>query len=460
MMNDEHDPAWTYPAALRALWDRSAYDRGYIADPFGSPDSAARGLRRVVALLDRLDRPQERFAVVHVAGSKGKGSTAAMIATVLTQAGHRVGLSTSPHLHSWRERIMFDGEPIDEPRFTDLAHRVITVAAELEQDEPSLGAVTTFELVTAMGLDAFAAARCNVAVVEVGLGGIYDATNVVMPVVAAITRLDFEHTAVLGPRLVDIAVAKAGIIKPGKPVVVSPQSADALAVIAAAARERQSPIWVGGRDWQWDGTWREFTAVGPWGRYAGLRSNLPGTHQVENACTAIAALWCVDQAGIAVTPASIAEGLASVQWPGRFERVTDWRGRTFILDSAHTPAATTALAETIAAEYPGQRAVVVLGTSSDKDVPALIRPLQSVTTEVISTRSISPRAAATDLVAAGVRETGLTTEEMAPVAAAVAHAATRTGENGLVVVTGSLFTVAEAREALGLAEPDPPIPGV
>ncbi len=453
----EQEPTWSYPTALRVLWDRSAYDRGYISDPFADADSAARGLRRVVRLLDRLDRPHERFAIAHVAGSKGKGSTSAMIATALLRAGYQVGLSTSPHLHSWRERININGEPIDAPTFAALTKRVIAEAEALEGEEPDLGPLTTFEAVTAMGFTAFAAAGCDVAVVEVGLGGSYDATNVVIPTVAAITRLDLEHTAVLGSHLVDIAVAKAGIVKPGRPVVVSPQADDALAVIATIATERGSPVWVGGRDWQWDGTWQGFAASGPWGYYPGLRLNLPGPHQVENACTAIAALWCLDRAGIAVPETAIADGLAAVNWPGRFERVRTDAGPTFILDSAHTPAATAALAATLASEFPGRFATIVLGTSADKDVASLVRPLAPIATTLISTRSSNPRAASAEVVAAGVRTSGLETEIAADVSSAVARAINVAGVNGLVVVTGSLFTVAEAREALGLATPDPPI---
>ena len=448
--------ALTYPAALRALWDRSAYERGYVSNPFGDAASGERGLRRVAALLDRLGRPQERVGIVHVAGSQGKGSTSAMVDAVLRAAGHRVGLFTSPHLHSWRERIAVDGEPIAEAAFAGLTARAVAAAEAVEVAEPDLGQVTTFELLTAMGLDAFATAGCALAVLEVGLGGRYDATNVVTPLVAAITRLDLEHTAVLGGSLEEIAAAKAGILKPGRPAAVSPQDPAALAVVEAVAAERGSPFLVGGRDWHWSGTWRRFDADGPWGRYDGLPLGLPGDHQLENAGTALAALWSLTEDGVAVPEAAVRVGLASVRWPGRFERVSLPAGATAVLDGAHTPAAAAALAAAVATEFPDRRAVVVLGASVDKEAATLARALASVTAAVVATRSANPRAMAAEGVAAGARAAGLPVEVVADVGDAVARAVDRAGPAGLVLVVGSLFVVAEAREALGLGRADPP----
>ncbi len=447
---------WTYLDALRALWARSAYERGYISNPFNDLKSAERGLRRTAALLDRLGRPQERYAILHVAGSKGKGSTSALAAAALGAGGHRVGLFTSPHLHAWRERVAVAGEPVAEETFAALTQRAVAAAEALEAARPDLGQVTTFELLTALALDGFAAAGCAVAVVEVGLGGTYDATNVVRPAVAAITRLDFEHTAVLGATIEEIAANKAGIVEPGRPVVVSPQPPAALAVIEAAAAERGSPLLVGGRDWRWSGDWRAFAADGPWGRYDGLGLALPGAHQVENAATALAALWCLHRAGLAVPEAAVRAGFAAVRWPGRFERVAV-NGATVVLDGAHTPAAAAALAAALAEVYPGRRAVAVLGLGADKDPAALAAALAPVAASVVATRSTNPRAAPPEAVAAGARAAGLPTEVVPAVAAALARARARAAAGGLVLVTGSLFAVAEAREALGLARPDPPL---
>lgn len=447
--------AWTYRETLRALHDRSTYGRGYVADPFGGVAGAERGLRRTAALLDRLGRPQERYGVVHVAGSKGKGSTSALIAAALRAEGHRVGLYTSPHLHTWRERIAVDEEPVDEATFAVVARRALDAAEAQEAERPELGPVTTFELLTAMGLDRFAEARCGIAVIEVGIGGRYDATNVLRPLVAAITRLDLEHTAILGDTIGEIAADKAGIVKAGRPVVVSPQLPEALVAIAAVASERGSPLLVGGRDWRLAGDWRGFEAVGPWGRWKGLRLGLAGPHQVENAGTALAALWCLDMNGLAVSEAAIRVGYAAARWPGRFERVSGGGSLPVILDGAHTPVAAAALAATFAAEYPGRRATVVLGTADDKDTMALLGALRPVTSAVVATRSTHPRAATAELIAAVAGAVGLPIEVVPAVGEALRRAILRAGSDGVVLVTGSLFVVAEAREALGLARPDP-----
>jgi dihydrofolate synthase/folylpolyglutamate synthase len=282
---------WDYRSALRAIWERSAYDRGFISNPFAGDAAADLGLRRTATLLDRLGRPHERYGIVHVAGSKGKGSTCAFIDAILRTAGYRAGRYTQPHLHTMRERIAVAGRPIDESAFAALTRRALDAARTVERERPELGEVTAFELATAMALDHFASAGCDLAVVEVGLGGTLDATNVVTPLVSVITALDLEHTAVLGDTLPKIAAQKAGIIKPGRPVAVSPQSPEALAVIEQVAKERESALYVGGRDWEWTGTWRSFSATGPWGTFENLTSGLVGRHQIDNACVAIAATW-------------------------------------------------------------------------------------------------------------------------------------------------------------------------
>ena len=444
-----------YRRALGLLWRRSAWERGLVADPFGPPEAGRRGLRRVAALLERLGAPHRRYGVVHVAGSKGKGSTAAMVAAAFTTAGYRTGLATSPHLHAWRERIAIDGDALTEAAFAALAVRVEAAARATETAAPELGSVSTFELVTAMGFLAFADGGCDVAVVEVGLGGEWDATNVVDPVVAAITRIDLEHTAVLGDTVEAIAAAKAGIIKPGRPVVVAPQAPPTLAVFEERARRLGSPLLVGGHDWRGEGGWRRFSLTGPWGAWGDLASALPGDHQIENAGVAAAALWWAGQAGYPCDEAAFRAALTRVAWPGRVERVSATGGATVVLDGAHTAAAATALVATLGDLFPGRAATVVLGISSDKNAAAVIAALAPVASRVVATRAASPRAADPTALAAAARAAGLPTSEAPAVAEAVAAGVRAAGSGGLVVVTGSLFVVAEAREALGLARPDP-----
>ena len=449
------DRAWSYADALHAIWARSDFERGRVANPFVDAEAGERGLRRVAALLDRLGCPQDRFAAVHIAGSKGKGSTAAILAAILGAAGHRPGLFTSPHLHTVRERIVVAGEAISEERFAALTARVEQAAAALERDHPALGPISTFEILTALALLAFADAGCPLAVIEVGLGGTYDATNVLSPLVAVITRLDLEHTAILGDSLAAIAAAKAGIIKSGQTVLVAPQSAAALAVIAAVATDRGSPLLVGDRDWRLAGDWRNFTAIGPWGRLSCMRLALSGAHQMENAGLALAAVWALRQAGWVIPEVAIRTGLTDVRWPGRFERVVRAGQPTFVLDGAHTPAAAAALAETLATEMPGQQAVLVLGVSADKDLAALLHPLAPIISAVIATQADHPRALPAAALAAHLDCGDHPLAVVPAVGAALTEAASRAGPAGMVLVTGSLFVVASAREALGLAVAEP-----
>src|SRR5215204_2996806 len=251
---------WDYKRALSELWRRSSYERGLISDPFGDVARAELGLARMRALLGELGNPQAKVPAVHIAGSKGKGSTGAFIASAATRAGHRVGFYTSPHLHRFPERIAIDGRPIADSLFAAEAQAVAEAARRLEALDPDLGQVTTFEMVTAMALTGFAQQSCDLAVIEVGLGGRYDATNVLQPIASVITRIDLEHTAVLGPTYADIAWQKAGILRRDVPALSAPQVPAAEETIRRVAREVGSPLQVGGTDWTWSGTWRSFEA--------------------------------------------------------------------------------------------------------------------------------------------------------------------------------------------------------
>jgi dihydrofolate synthase/folylpolyglutamate synthase len=444
-------PTWDYARALAELWNRSSYERGLISDPFGDPDRAERGLARMRALLLELGNPHLRLPTAHVAGSKGKGSTSALIAAAAAAAGHRVGLYSSPHLHRFPERIAINGNPVDDAAFAAQAEHIAAAARRLEQREPGHGMVTTFEFVTAMAFSTFAAAECDLAVIEVGLGGRYDATNLLSPLVTVITRIDLEHTAVLGPTYADIAAQKAGILRPGVTCVASPQAPQAASVIASHASDVGCPLLLGGRDWTWAGTSRAFAARGPWGDWPGLAVALPGPHQVENACTALAALHVIDRAGVPVPEAAVRAGFASVRWPGRFERVSI-NERDFVLDGAHTPASARALLSTWRDELPGHLPTIVLGMGSDKDAASVLEALRPIVGRLIVTRADSPRAADPLTLARAAGQIGLLAEVQPSVAAAVAAAID--GRPGPVLVTGSLFVAGEAREALGLASPD------
>jgi dihydrofolate synthase/folylpolyglutamate synthase len=442
---------WDYKRALAELWGRSSYERGLISDPFGDRERAERGLARMRALLAELGDPQANLPAVHIAGSKGKGSTGAFIAAAAIQAGHRVGFYTSPHLHRFPERLAIDGQPLPDDAFATETQIAAAAARRLEASDPEVGRVTTFELLTAMALNAFARHGCRLAVVEVGLGGRYDSTNVIDPIVSVITRVDLEHTAVLGPTHADIAWQKAGILRQGVPAVSSPQVPAAQEMIVRVAAEVGSPLQIGGRDWTWSGTWHSFAAKGPWGALAHLSLGIAGPHQVENACTALAALHLVDAAGIPILEASIRDGLVNARWPGRFERAS-FEDREFVFDGAHTPAAAAALVETWREEVGVANATVILGMGADKDPRAFLTALRPLIGQLIVTKADSPRAADPEVIARAAAALGIPHEVQPSVVAAVAAARARDGKP--LLITGSLFVVGEAREAVGLAAPD------
>jgi dihydrofolate synthase / folylpolyglutamate synthase len=444
-------PSWDYERALQELWRRSSYERGLITDPFGDTARAERGLERMRKLLAPLGNPHLNLPAVHIAGSKGKGSTGAFISSAATAAGHRVGFYTSPHLHRFPERLAINGQPLPDHIFAAEAQAVAAAADKLETSEPDVGQVTTFEMITAMAFNAFTRASCRLAVIEVGLGGRYDATNVIDPIVSVITRIDLEHTAVLGPTHADIAWQKAGILRRGVPSVSSPQVPAAAKTILEAATEIGSPLQIAGRDWSWDGTWRSFEAKGPWGTLSHLTLGIAGPHQIENACTALAALHVVDTAGIHVPEDSIRTGLAAARWPGRFERIRAGN-RDVIFDGAHTPAAAEALVEAWRDSVGSVHATVVLGMSSDKDARAFLTALHPLIGHLILTRADSPRAVIPDLIARDATALGIPHEIQPSVATAVE--ASKTRDEGPILITGSLFVVGEGREAFGLAEPD------
>ncbi len=444
-----HVAEWSYREALEELWRRSSYERGLISNPFGGPGRAALGLRRTRALLAELGNPQEAMPLVHVAGSKGKGSTCALMASCAQQAGLRTGFYSSPHLHRFPERIAINGVPVADDVFASVAQQVAAASAHLESARPELDTVTTFEMITAMAFLAFAQAQCDLAVIEVGLGGLLDATNVIDPLVCVITRIDYEHTAVLGNTLTEIARQKAGILHPGTPAVVSAQPPEAESAIRQAAAELPAPLFIGGIDWQWQGDWRDFTVTGPWGTWQHLALRLPGPHQVENACTAIAALHVLREQGIPLPESAIRAGLLMARWPGRFERL-QVNDQVIVLDGAHTPAAARALVETWRAEIGDTPVTVIAGMGNDKDLRAFLGELAPITARLIATRAGSPRAASPQDIATAATALGLPVQIAPDVASALELAANVSP----LLVTGTLFVAGEVREALGLAEPD------
>jgi len=412
-------------------------------------------LRRVQSLLARLGNPQLGRQTIHIAGSKGKGSVAAMIASILQAAGYRSGLYTSPHLHSIRERIVVGGQPIGEDEFARLTE-VLAPQAAAENADGRFGQLTTFELLTALAFLYFQDRDAQWQVLEVGMGGRLDATNVVdEKAVCVITSISLEHTTVLGDTVEKIAVEKAAILRPRTTVVMAPQPYPAAAaVIRARAAELAAPLvevseTYSAQRLSWDLTGQSFRLAGP-GRSRELWLPLLGAHQLENAATALAAIDALRSGGIDVSEESMEEGLSRLSWPGRLEVLRD--KPLMVVDGAHNGDSSRRLRQALRDHFSFGRAVLVMGVSGDKKVAAMAEELAPVTDLLIATRSQHPRAAEPEAVAAAFAARGVASETCPTVAAALDRARALAGPDDLVCVVGSLFVVAEAREqVLGLS---------
>jgi dihydrofolate synthase / folylpolyglutamate synthase len=406
-------------------------------------------LERITRLLAALGNPHERYPVVHIAGTKGKGSVAAICASVLQAAGYRVGLYTSPHLQDFCERIQVQRELI--PR-----EAVVALVERLQPLVETIPHLRTFELVTALACAYFAEQGVEAAVLEVGLGGRLDATNAVTPAVAVITSLSFEHTALLGHTLAEIAAEKGGIIKPGVPVVVAPQLPEALAVLQRLAAERAAPLILVGVDWQFrstghslDGQRLEVQPAG--GPALSLDLALLGAHQAENGAVAYAALNLLRERGWKITPAALAEGFQGVRWPGRFEILG--RRPMVVADGAHNEDSARRLMVAVRDYFPGRAVTLVFGASRNKEVAGMFADLLGEGAEavarVIFTEASSPRAwAASELMTlaqAGAPDCPM--QVVVPAAQALEKALELTPPDDVILVCGSLFVVADVRTA-------------
>jgi dihydrofolate synthase/folylpolyglutamate synthase len=428
-----------YRAALEYLYSLTNYEHKLATQYAGQLFE----LTRIERLLDAMGKPDRQFRSVHVAGTKGKGSTAAMIASCLRCAGWRTGLFSSPHLHTFRERIQVDGEAIAEGE----------LVAHLRRLRPlfdTLAGLTTFEASQAIAFDYFASLEVPWAVVEVGLGGRLDTTNVIEPEVAVITPVSYDHMLVLGNTLEAIAREKAGIIKPHIPVVSAPQPAEAANVIRHVAEHVEAPLTVVDGEWSyaplsadWEG--QRFSVYGPGVAFEDLFIPLLGRHQLVNASVAVATLRLLQERGHRVPDEAIREGLRAVQWPARLEIVS--RAPLLIADGAHNGESMQRLVEALGAHFPGRRRVALFASLADKDLPRMFAALLPHVDAVILTRTTHPRAAEPENLAREARRyhTPATIEPGFDHALRVAL--DLAGPEGLAVATGSLATAAAAREA-------------
>lgn len=437
----------TYAAALEYIYKFTDYEKqtGYLYAPENFD------LARMEHLLVLLDSPHRKLRTVHIAGSKGKGSTASMIASILKSAGYRVGLYTSPHLHSFRERIRVDGELIARSEVSELV-------AEIQPLADQVTGITTFEIITALALLYFSREQVDIAVLEVGLGGRLDATNVVIPDVAVITSLSYDHTHLLGDTLAEIAREKAGIIKPHVPVVSAPQKEEALAVLQEMCQQKHATLTLVGRDWVWtrqafdtDGQSFAVCRQSP-GEPAGsaptcrqLWIPLLGEHQIVNATTAVAVIARLRQRGWIVFDQDIETGLRQVSWPGRLEIIS--RNPLLIADSAHNSDSAHKLIVALEELFPNRALILIFGASNDKDIRGMFREFLPHVKRTILTHSDHPRAAApTDLRMQTGDNTGQV-ELAESIDQAIDRALELAEPSDVICATGSVFIAAATRAA-------------
>lgn len=401
------------------------------------------GLSRTLELLRRVGDPHHALKFVHITGTNGKGSTAAMVASVLARAGLTTGLYTSPHLWRFHERFQVNGRPIPDETLGRIAQRVIE--AGMGMPDPA----TEFELMTAVGMLYFQEAGCDLVVLEVGLGGRLDSTNVIpAPEVAVITNIGLEHTQELGDTLEKIAAEKSGIIKPGCETVLYHQSREVEDVVAETCRQASSPLTLTRPDTlQVQSSGREgqtFTYCGQ-GPY---HISLLGRHQLYNASVALEAVWALNRKGWSIPAEAVAQGLRDAVWPARMELVR--RSPDVLLDGGHNPQCMGAIHQSMQELYPGKKILFLTGVLGDKDYPAMLEQLIPLAKAFVTITPESPRALpardlAQYLVRAGVEATPCDTT-----AQGVERVLAMAGSEDVVCICGSLYMIGEVRHILGL----------
>ncbi|MGY3779065.1 bifunctional folylpolyglutamate synthase/dihydrofolate synthase [Isobaculum melis] len=404
------------------------------------------GLERMGWLMKKLDHPQKKIKAIHVAGTNGKGSTVAFIRHILEETGLSVGTFTSPFLESFNERISIDGEPISDAEVLRLVNLIYPLCMELA--ETDLGSPTEFEVVTAMMYAYFGEGHADVVLVEVGIGGQLDSTNVLTPVVSVITTIGLDHMDILGNTLPKIAQQKSGIIKPGVPVVVGKVTDDAFESITQTAQETGSKVYRLGTSF----TISKWQTTPNWGEQFNFEDDdiflkqqqiqMLGRHQVENAAVAIEAVKQFSHTlGLAVSHSQITKGLKQTFWAGRMEKISD---RPFIvLDGAHNKPAVTALVQTLKDDFKGQPIQVLFAALKDKEISEMLDLFATVPELTLTATSFEyPRAASAEEIAA---QTSHSIEVIDDWKTALATLLNEVGSEGILLITGSLYFISEVR---------------
>jgi dihydrofolate synthase/folylpolyglutamate synthase len=411
-------------------------------------------LERIKEFLESLGNPQDSLKCIHIAGTKGKGSVCAFTSYILKAAGYRVGLYTSPHLSDVRERMRilnplsairypadeFEGA-ISKKKLTDLVQKLRPAIGRYNKNS-KYGALSFFEVYTALAFIYFKEKKVDFAVLETGLGGRLDATNAVNSLICAITPISYDHMQKLGNRLSEIAREKAGIIKGERPIVITaPQEKDAMGVIRNRCKETGAKLYAVGRDIIYKKKKGVFSVSGVLKEYPGLKTRLIGRHQLVNASVAVGIIEGLQSLGIKVSADSVNKGLRNAVWPGRCEVIS--RNPAVILDGAQNTASAKALKEALRGDFKYARLILVLGVSKDKDIKGICEELYDLADTAILTRADNPRAAKPQVLAGYFKGKGIYLTQK--VKEAIILAKKLAGKKDLILVTGSLFVVGEAR---------------
>ena len=445
----------SYDGALRRVMGLADFERSTH-----SPGHSAFHLERISLLMERLGDAHFAVPTVHIAGTKGKGSTCAMIASILAAQGYRVGLYTSPHLHSATERIRVNGEPVSQRQFADVVESIWPVVEDVATTG-GYGGVTTFEAMTAMAFVHFRQIKADFQVMEVGLGGRLDSTNIVKPRVCAITSISLDHTATLGDTRAKIAFEKAGIIKPGVPVVVAPQPEDAMQVIADIACDREAPLISVEERFSWhklsSDIQRQAFTLSREGKKYELETPLIGDYQMENAATAVAIAETLASQGVRLDDATIERGIREVHWPARMQVLAtrEKAGRLLVVDGAHNPYSMERLVEAVRGHFSYDRLFLIFGALSGHSAEGMLQALLPLSPKVLATHSRHPRSASGTTIAEVATALGLevvsTSEDVGEATRAALKMA---GREDFVLATGSLSVAAEVTEEVQNIPPE------
>jgi len=402
------------------------------------------GLTQVKKILEAIGSPDTSIPSIHIGGTNGKGSTAAMMASILQKEGYRVGLYTSPHLIRFTERIKVNGKEIEEVD-------VVRLTGWMRERIEAAGMTppfTFFDFTTAMALLYFSQRVVDLAILEVGLGGRLDSTNVVDPLLSVVTNVEKDHEDVLGKTILKIAGEKGGIIKKGRPFITAATQPRVLRLFSEICSEKGAPYFrvgkdfhstrVGERDFHYEGLHRKL-----WG----VKLNLSGPHQVTNAATALGAMEVLEELGYTVSTQAMMEGLRAVEWPGRLESVSS--SPRVILDGAHNPAGALVLRESLEQEFRFRHLILLIGILKEKDIQGILHTLAPLADHIILSQPRVERAASVASLREALGQNGTKAEIVEDLHEAITRGISLTGEEDLLCITGSLYTVGEAKAFLG-----------